>query len=183
MEADKLKEILRRSQVTVSKRRENSAEHSWHLALMAFILQEYANTPFELNKVLSMVVVHDLVEIDAGDTFAYDPKGNQDKAAREEAAANRIFHLLPKQQAIQYKALWEEFEAGETVEAKFALALDRLQPVLLNYYNQGSSWKEHQVCKAQVMERIRILEEVSEELWAYAVHLLEDAVQRGYLLP
>ena len=183
MEADKLKDILRRSQVTGSKRRENSAEHSWHLGLMVFILQEYVKTPVDLNKVLSMVIFHDLVEIDAGDTFAYDDIGNQDKAAREEAAADRIFHLLPEQQAMHYKALWEEFETGETAEAKFALALDRLQPVLLNYYNEGRSWKVHQVRNDQVVERIRVLEQISEELWSYAVHLLEDAVHKGYLLP
>lgn len=182
-EIDKLKSVIRRSKIIGGTRYENSAEHSWHLAMMAITLQNYAESPVDISKVINMLVVHDIVEIDAGDTFAYDPKGNEDKQERERRAADRIFGLLPEVQAAQIRSLWEEFEEGKTAEARFAMAIDRLQPLLLNYYNSGSSWKENKVKYDQVLKRIRVLETATPKLWHYAVQLIEEARKRGYLIP
>ena len=181
LEIDRLKSVLRRSYLVNDPRRENSAEHSWHLAVMAMLLAEHANAEVNLLRVLKMLLVHDVVEIDAGDTYCYDMAGNDTKAQREVAAAQRIFGLLPDDQRDEMHRLWEEFEARQTPEAKFAAALDRLMPILHNYHTQGRSWLEHGVTRAQVLERNRHTSEGSEALWAYIEALIEDAVSKGYL--
>jgi putative hydrolase of HD superfamily len=184
VEIDKLKSVLRQSHVTGDSRRENSAEHSWHLAVMAMILGELANErEMDLFRVVKMVLVHDLVEIDAGDTFVYDEKGYEDKAEREQRAADRLFSLLPAEQGRKLRELWEEFEAGETPEARFANALDRLQPILQNYHTEGRAWKKHGVTKRQVIARNRRIGEGSKALWEYAEALIEHAVENKYLSP
>src|SRR3954464_2511851 len=148
-ELDKLKNILRQSLLMDASRRENSAEHSWHLACMAMLLSEYAVAPVDLTRVLKMLLVHDVVEIDAGDTFAYDTVNLETQHAREQQAADRLFGLLPSEQGSELRGLWEEFEHHQTVEAKFANALDRLQPLLQNFYSGGQSWMKHQVSREQ----------------------------------
>ncbi len=148
---------------------------------MAELLVEYADTGVDLHRVQRMLLVHDLVEIDAGDTFCYDSQGNRDKVERETAAADRIFAMLPEGQARELRELWEEFEAGKTPEARFANALDRLMPLLHNYHTQGRSWRKHGVRKAQVLERNRSIEDGSRKLWNLALGIIEDSVRRGYL--
>ncbi|MDE0023330.1 MAG: HD domain-containing protein [Spirochaetaceae bacterium] len=182
VEADKLKRVLRRSSISGGQRLENSAEHSWHLALMALVLAEHAAAPgLDLLKVLRMLVVHDLVEIDAGDTFAYDAEARKDQKEREERAAERIFALLPGTQGDELRAVWDEFEARGSPEARFAASLDRLQPMLLNYVNGGSGWQRNGVRAAQVRDLNRSIDTGAPELWRYAAGLIEDAVGRGYL--
>ena len=184
LEADKLKQVLRRNMTHGRQRRENSAEHSWHLTLMALVLADHAAArDLDLLRVLKMLVVHDLVEIDAGDTFAYDEAAKRDQREREERAAQRIFALLPGEQAAELRALWDEFEARQSAEAQFALALDRLQPMLLNYVNGGPSWQEHQVTARQVRAFNACMEAGSPELWDYARGLVAEAVRRGFLAP
>src|SRR5438874_2362757 len=140
LEIDKLKTILRRTYLIHADRAENTAEHSWHLAIMAILLAEHANEPVDVARVVKMVLVHDIVEIDAGDTYFYDPLGAADKAEREHTAADRLFGILPPDQSLELRTLWEEFEAGTTADARFALALDRFMPQLHNYYTKGRSW-------------------------------------------
>lgn len=182
LEIDKLKHILRKSRPIASDRFENDAEHTWHLAIMAMLLAEHANEP-ELNllKVIKMLLVHDIVEIDAGDTFAYDEQGLAGKYEREQVAAERLFGLLPADQRDECRQLWEEFEARETAEAKFAAAIDRLQPMLLNYENEGRSWNEHGITSDRVLERNRHIADGSAELWRYAEAMIGRAVERGIL--
>ncbi len=179
-EIDKLKDILRRSLVAGTGRRENSAEHSWHLALMALVLMEHSSTP-DINqvRVLKMLLVHDVVEIDAGDTFCYDLTGNVTKAEREIAAATRIFALLPADQATEVRELWDEFEAGITPEARLAQAFDRLQPVLQNLRTEGHSWRKHGVTKDQVLVHNRKIGEMLPEIWAAVARQIELADQQG----
>ena len=153
LEVDKLKFITRQTYLSNGERKENDAEHSWHLALMAVLLREYANEPVDVAKVMTMVLIHDLVEIDAGDTYAYDAAGNQTKREREVKAAQRIFGLLPADKEEEFRALWEEFEAYETPEAKFAHVCDNMQPFMLNHATGGRSWQEHEVKKSQVLGR------------------------------
>lgn len=179
LEVDKLKNITRQTWLSSGERKENDSEHSWHLALMCALLAEYANEKIDVLRTMTMVLVHDIVEIDAGDTYAYDTAGNTTKREREVQAANRIFHLLPTDQAEYMRGLWDEFEAGETAEAKFALSLDKIQPVLLNDASGGKSWKEHQVKVSQIMERNAHTPEGSEELWGYARKLIEKNVENG----
>lgn len=181
-EIDALKSITRRTLLMDGSRYENDAEHSWHLAMMALLLRDYANVPgLDVERVIRMVLVHDLVEIDAGDTYCYDDRGNADKAAREQRAADRLFGLLPTPQGAGIRALWEEFEARVTPEARFAAALDRVQPLLHNYCTGGAIWKKHGVHAGKVRERNRHVGEGSEALWRFAEALIRDAVQRGYL--
>jgi len=182
MEIDQLKTVYRRTYLTDTSRFENSAEHSWHIAVMAMLLVEYANTP-ELDqlRVIKMLLIHDLVEVDAGDTFAYDSAAHADKAAREQTAADRLFGLLPADQAAEFRALWDEFESRQSPEAKFAGALDRLQPMLHNLYTHGRSWREHGVRKSQVVSLNRHTAEGAADLWAYAEKWLEKAVGEGDL--
>jgi putative hydrolase of HD superfamily len=181
LEIDRLKQIVRQSYIAGGLRKENSAEHSWHLAVMALVLAEHANQALDLPRVIKMVLIHDLVEIDAGDTFIYDTAGNAGRQDRERRAADRIFGLLPVDQQQELRCLWEEFEARATPEARFAAALDRLMPLLHNYYCKGRTWQEHNVRKSRVMERNRAIELGSEELWEFARSLIEDAAAKGYL--
>ena len=182
MEIDKVKTVLRRNRVVSDPaRRENDAEHMYHFAVMAMILAEYSNAPVDLLRVLKMILVHDLVEIDAGDTFVYDIQAQVGKREREEKAADRIFNLLPADQSHELREVWEEFEAEETAEARFAASIDRLQPLLCNYHTQGGAWKEHGVRPQQVFERNSKIARGSEELWTHIRVLLEDAVARGYM--
>jgi putative hydrolases of HD superfamily len=184
VEIDQLKQVLRRTYLIDKSRRENDAEHSWHLGLMAILLVEHAQQPqLDLLRVLKMVLVHDLVEIDAGDTFAYDEVGAVDKAARETAAAERIFDLLPTDQAVELRALWDEFEARQTPEAQYAAALDRFQPMLHNYRTQGKAWQEHGITADQVLARNQHMADGSPALWNYARRFVADAVAKGYLRP
>jgi 5'-deoxynucleotidase YfbR-like HD superfamily hydrolase len=180
-EIDRLKSVVRRTPLIDGSRCETDAEHSWELALMAIILSEYADPPVALDRVIQMVVVHDLVEIDAGDTFLYDDRGAADKSEREELAAERIFALLPYDQSAQLKALWEEFEAQESAEARFAKALDRLQPLLHNYWTGGGTWKDPAVTAQRVLERKSVIAAGSPFLWSYAEGLIREAVGRGFL--
>ncbi len=181
LEIDRLKEVLRQSYICKGLRKENSSEHSWHLAVMALVLAEHANQDIDIGAVVKMVLVHDLVEIDAGDTFCYDDAGNAGKAGRETAAADRIFGLLPEDQGREFRSLWEQFEARATPEACFAAALDRLMPLMHNYYSLGKTWQEHGVAAAKVLDRNRHIEQGSTELWAVAKSLIEDAIEKGWL--
>lgn len=181
LELDKIKKITRQTYLCDGSRKENDAEHSWHLALMAFVLADYANEPIDVLKTIKMVLLHDVIEIDAGDTYAYDAEGNKTKREREIKAADRIFKLLPEAQKNQYRSLWDEFEAMETAEAKFANMLDKIQPLLLNDASGGKSWEEHSVKKSQVLLRNARTHEGSEELWAYARSLIEKNAKDGKL--
>jgi len=181
LEIDKLKSVLRRTYLLDDPRHENSAEHSWHLAVMAMLLAEHANAEISLLHVLKMLLIHDVVEIDSGDTYIYDVAGNESKAAREQEAAGRIFGLLPDDQRDEMHRLWEEFEARATPEARFAAALDRLMPMLHNYHTQGRSWREHGVTDAQVIAYNGHMAEGASPLWEYAETMIRDAVGKGYL--
>ena len=183
IETEKLKSVLRRTFVVGADRYENSAEHSWQLPLAAMILAEYGDGALDLCRVLKMLLVHDIIEIDAGDTYCYDDKGALDKAEREGRAAERIFGLLPTDQGAEIQDLWAEFEAGMTPEARFANAVDRLMPLLHNYYTQGRSWQDHGIHSNQVLERNAYVGEASETLGALVRALVEDAVAQGYLAP
>ncbi len=181
IEIDKLKQVLRRTVLTDASRRENSAEHSWHLAVTAILLCEYADSEVDVTRVLKMALVHDLVEIDAGDTFCYDDAGNLDRVDRERKAADRIFGLLPADQAADFRALWEEFEARTTPDARFAAALDRLQPLLHNLETQGKMWREYGVTHDRVVDRNKHIEAGAPDLWSYIRERIEDAARRGWL--
>lgn len=181
LEMDKLKYIERQSYVVDGSRHENDSEHSWHLALMAMLLSEYANEEVDVLRVIKMVLIHDAVEIDAGDTYAYDDAGNATKRQREEQAADRIFNLLPEDQAKEMRAIWEEFEAAETPEAKFANALDRVQPIMLNDITDGRAWREHGVAASQVINRNQNTHLGSEVLWEHAKNLVERNKEKGNL--
>jgi putative hydrolase of HD superfamily len=176
LEVDRLKEVYRQSYVLSADRHENSAEHSWHLAIAALILAEYANQPIDTSRVIRMTLIHDLVEIDAGDTFIYDVNGNFEKAAKEAKAADRIFGLLPSDQRDEWRALWEEFEQRETGEARFAYALDRLLPVLHNYFTNSRSWKEHGITREQALAKNAAIGEGSETIWGLVEALIGDAL-------
>jgi putative hydrolases of HD superfamily len=181
IEIDKLKSILRQTLITDGSRRENSAEHSWHLAVMAPLLAEYAPEPVDVSRAIRMLLVHDIVEIDAGDTFAYDMHGNESKAERELQAADRIFGLLPEDQQREYRALWEEFELRDTAEARFANALDRLQPLLNNYRTQGGTWRIHKLNRTQVVKRMEPVREFLPTVYPIVEQYLSDACARGWL--
>ena len=172
VEADKLKGVLRQSYLTQGERRENSGEHSWHTALLTMILAEYSNRAIDVCKVIRMMLIHDLVEIDAGDTFIYDAVGNVAKAEREQAAAERVFGLLPDDQCEAVRQLWEEFELQQTEEAKFANAMDRLMPVLHNYFTGGRSWREHDITQEQALAKNRKIADGARELWDVAHSLI-----------
>lgn len=180
-EIDKLKYIQRRTRLFNSDRRENDAEHSWHLAMMTIVLAAHANRPVDVLKVLKMVLIHDIVEIDAGDTFIYDTFKSHSNTDEELLAAKRIFGLLPAGQAKELIAVWEEFEAGQTDEAKFARAMDRLEPLLQNTSNNGGTWAEFNVGYQQVYDKKQVIRQGSETIWAYAEQLLEENVAKGIL--
>ena len=181
IEIDKLKGILRQTRLTDNSRQENSAEHSWHLAIMAIVLAEYSPPSVDLLRAIKMLLIHDIVEIDSGDTFCYDVQGNLDKAAREETAATRLFGMLPEEQGKELRELWEEFEAFETATARFAVALDRLQPLLHNQQNQGGTWQLHGITKNQVIQRMAPVQEVSPVLGLMVEQIIEDCIAAGYL--
>ena len=181
LELDKMKNIYRQTYVLHDDRKENDAEHSWHLAILAFMLEEYAAEPIDTLKVIKMVLLHDVVEIDAGDTYLYDEEGYKSKAEREEKAAQRIFGLLPDDQRDEYYALWREFEDDITYESRFASILDRMQPLLLNYTKGGIAWKEHGVHKEQVLSRNRPYFDASHELAEVIESVIEDAAAKGWL--
>jgi putative hydrolase of HD superfamily len=181
VEIDRLKSVLRRTLLTDGSRRENSAEHSWHVALMASILSEHAQPEVDVQRVIEMLLVHDLVEIDAGDTFAYDAAGNADRAARERAAADRLFQLLPPDQNHRFRQLWEEFEEGRTPESRYAIALDRMQPLLQNVHSQGGAWRSHGVTREQILMRMQPIEDLSAELWVYVVRLIDEVWAAGHV--
>lgn len=181
LELDKLKRILRRTKPVGSERYEDSAEHSWHLAIMAILLNEYADETVNVSRVVQMVLVHDIVEIDAGDTFLYDTEARQRKQVLEAKAAKRIFGLLPPDQGSLLLALWEEYEERMSADAKFAYALDRLMPLLQNYHNEGYTWQENDVRQSQVWDANSHIGNSSEHLWLFAQQLITDAVAKGYL--
>lgn len=182
IEIDRLKQILRQTSLTDGSRRENSAEHSWHIAMMALTLAEYAPEGVDIFHAIKMLLIHDLVEIDAGDTFCYDVQGNCSKAEKEAQAALRLFGLLPADQASELRSLWDEFEAGETATAKFAAALDRIQPLLHNQQNDGGTWRIYSIRRDQVMKRLAPVETGAPELWPFVLQLIEDCVAAGYLI-
>ncbi len=183
LEVDRLKNVLRRTYLVDGGRRENSAEHSWHVALMAMLLAEHANEPVDLLRVLQMLLVHDIVEVDAGDTYCYDPHGETDKEAREKQAADRLFGMLPPDQGKYFRALWEEFDARRTPESRLANSCDRLLPVMHNYYSGGISWKEHGIRSAQVYERNGCIAEGSAALWEVAAELIRKGESEKLLRP
>ena len=181
LEIDKEKNIFRQTHLSNFGRRENDAEHAWHMAVMIYLLKEYANEEFDLAKAMMMALVHDIVEIDAGDTYAYDAEGLATQAEREAAAAERIFGILPEEQKNELKGLFEEFDACETPEARFAKVMDNLQPFMLNNSNNGMDWKEHGVCKSQVYRRNKRTSSGSEEIWKYMQEVIEQNVKKGSL--
>jgi putative hydrolase of HD superfamily len=182
LEVDKVKNIFRQTYLADGERKENDAEHSWHLAMMAVLLKEYSNEEVDLSRVIPMVLIHDLVEIDAGDTYAYDEEGARTKEEREKRAAERIFGLLPKDQGGYFKGLWEEFEAYESADAKFARMLDNCQPMLLNDAAGGKSWREHGVKKSQIYKRNERTGEGSRVVWEYMQGVVEKNIQAGNIL-
>lgn len=182
VEIDKVKGILRKSKLFDGSRFENDAEHSWTIAIMAVLLREYANFPVDLEKVITMLLIHDIVEIDAGDSFLYSTE-RADAHVKERQAAQRIFGMLEPTQRDHFLTLWEEFEARETYEAKFASVFDRLEPILQNYVNAGSTWKANAVTYEMVLAKNRHLGEGSQVLWEFVQYLLQDAAQRGYFHP
>jgi putative hydrolase of HD superfamily len=181
VELDRLKQVQRQTLLTDRSRRENSAEHSWHIALMAIVLADCAAQPVDILHVIKLLLLHDVVEIDAGDTFCYDDQGNQSKADREQQAADRLFGLLPAAQAQELRLLWEEFEAGSTPEAQFAHALDRLQPVLSNWQTQGGTWQVYGITRDRVEQRLAPMAIGAPALWTFTQALLEECVAAGYL--
>ena len=180
-EIDKIKYIQRKTKLFNSNRPENDAEHSWHLAMMIIVLAEHSDTPIDLLKVIKMVLIHDIVEIDAGDTFIYDTQNSHTNTDNERMAAKRIFGLLPKEQADELIAIWEEFETGETNEAKFAKSMDRFEPLLQNTSNNGGSWKEFDVDYEKVYEKKKVIKAGSSSLWNYAENLIDESVDKGIL--
>ena len=181
VEMDKMKNIYRQTRVLHEDRAENDAEHAWHLAMLALVLSEYANEPVDLKKVLATVLIHDIVEIDAGDTYAYDEAGNATKAEREQKAADRLFGMLPEDQGKEMRQLWDDFEAFATPEARFANALDRVQPLMLNYCKHGESWKTHGTKRGQVEKRTQVIREGSEVLHDFVAELIRRAAEEGLL--
>lgn len=181
IELDKMKNLYRQTYVLHENRKENDAEHSWHIAVTAFLFAEYANKALDINKVVKMLLLHDVVEIDAGDTYCYDAVGNSTKSEREEKAAERLFGLLPDDQKKEFYGLWREFEDSRTDEARFAAMIDRIQPLLLNYTKDGISWKEHDVYKDQVLGRNTDYFKESDELANLITTVINDAAEKGWL--
>ena len=182
-EIDKEKEIFRQTYLADASRKENDAEHAWHMAIMTVLLSEYANEEIDVLKTVTMLLIHDIVEIDAGDTYAYDPEGKKTQKERERKAADRIFHLLPGDQADKMYELWEEFEAQQTPEAKFARTMDNIQPMMLNDASNGLSWDEHQVKLSQILKRNERTADGSEQIWEYAKEeFLQKNIQAGHII-
>lgn len=183
LEIDKEKKILRQTHLSGSEERENDAEHAWHLALMTYLLSDYANEKIDVFRTVMMVLVHDLVEIDAGDTYAYDEEAKTTEKERERHAADRIFGILPDDQGKAFRALWDEFEAYETPEARFAHVMDNFQPMLLNRANDGKDWERHGVSRGQVEKRNEKTHTGSEEIWQYMKEIIEEYTEKGILKP
>jgi putative hydrolase of HD superfamily len=180
IEIDKVKSIIRKSRIFHNKRYENDAEHGWHVSLMALVLAEYSNDKIDLSKVIKMALIHDLVEIDAGDTLLYASNRN-DAVINERKCAERIFGLLPEDQCNEFLALWEEFEAKESPEAKFAGAMDRLEPLMQNYHDNGHTWKKHNIPAEKVLKLNKQIENGSSTIWSFAKSLIDESIQKGYL--
>ncbi|TFH93435.1 HD domain-containing protein [Vibrio ouci] len=182
MELDRLKSVLRRTRVkSADKRLENSAEHSWHVALMAILMEEHANEPVDIARVVKMLLLHDVVEIDAGDLFVYDTAASAEQEEKELKAAQRLFGMLPQEQGEELFELWTEFESANSADAKFAKALDRIIPMLLNYHNQGQSWQEHGITREQALTVNQKIQFGSEALWDKAKQIIEEATNNGWL--
>lgn len=181
VELDRMKTILRQTSLITEDRREDDAQHSWHIAVMAMVLSDYANEEINVNRVIKMLLIHDLVELYAGDTFCYDEEGNKDKRQRELEAAEKIFGMLEPGKAAEFRGLWDEFEEMETPEALFAASMDRLQPMLNNYYNGGGTWRKRGVPQSDIYKRISPVKDSSDELWKFVEHMLEDAYDRGMI--
>lgn len=182
IELDKAKQVLRNTILMDASRRENDAEHMWHMAIGAMVLCEYSDSKeLDMLKVLKIIMLHDVIEIYAGDTFAYDDKGHLDKAERERKAADRIFGMLPEDQGIEFRGLWDEFEEGATPEARFAGAMDSFMPILHNYRTQGLQWQRMGVSSDRVLARNKHIEKSSEFLWEYIKSIVADGVKKGYL--
>lgn len=181
-EIDKLKQVIRESWLIDASRKETDAEHSWHITVMVLLLREHANEPdIDILKVIKMLLIHDIVEIDAGDTFIYDQDQTKDQNDRETKAADRLFGLLPQDQEEELHLLWQEYEAMSTPEAKFARAIDSFQPLLLAYLNGGCSWRIHNISKSEVLSLKKHIPEGSKALWAHTLMLLDQAVEKGFL--
>jgi putative hydrolase of HD superfamily len=180
IEIDKVKNIIRKSKLFDGSRFENDAEHSWTICIMALLLKEYSNFSVSIEKVISMLLIHDIVEIDAGDTFLY-AKDRNDAYINESKAAERIFGLLENSQKEYFKSLWEEFEEGKTNEAKFAASFDRIEPLLQNYILEGYTWKKYNIKYDMVIEKNKKIKEGSEKIWAFVLKLLDKAVEKGYI--
>ncbi len=178
---DQLKQVLRQNLVMDESRRENSAEHSWHIATMAMVLAEYAPQALDQLRVLKMLLLHDVIEIEAGDTFCFDLEGNKDKEARERRAADQLFSMLPVDQAGEFRGIWDEFETGETAEAGFANSLDRFQVLLQNLNTRGGTWRIHAIEKARVIQRMLPIKEGAPALWPLVESYLEEACAQGLL--
>lgn len=181
LEIDKEKNIFRQTHLSNLGRRENDAEHAWHMAIMAYLLKEYSNEPIDISRVMIMCLIHDIVEIDAGDTYAYDEEAKKTQKEREQKAADRIFALLPEDQEKEMRDIFEEFEAFETSEAKFAHAMDNLQPLMLNDSNKGGDWKEHDVAISSIMKRQTQTKQGSEELFEYIKERLRHYIRAGII--
>jgi putative hydrolase of HD superfamily len=181
VELDRMKTILRQTSLITEDRREDDAQHSWHIAVMTMVLSDYSNEDIDVNKVIKMLLIHDLVELYAGDTFCYDQEGNKDKREREVRAAEKIFGMLQPEKGKEFRSLWDEFEEMETPEALFAASMDRLQPMLNNYYNGGGTWKKHGVAQKDIYKRISPVKDSSDRLWEFVEHMLEDAYNRGLI--
>lgn len=179
LEIDKEKEIYRQTHISDYKRQENDAEHAWHMAIMIYLLKEYANEEFDVTKAMMMALIHDIVEIDAGDTYAYDTEALKTREEREMKAADRIFGMLPDEQKEELKSMFYEFEEGKSPEAKFARVMDNFQPLLLNDLNGGQDWRKHEVRKRQVADRQNKSKAGSETIWEYTMGLIEKNVQKG----
>lgn len=181
LEIDKEKNIFRQTHLSGHGRNENDAEHAWHMAIMAYLLKEYSNEPVDITKVMVMCLIHDIVEIEAGDTYAYDEEAKKTQKAREEAAKEKLYSMLPEDQKQELMALFEEFEEQKTPEAKFARAMDNLQPLLLNDSNDGTDWKNHQVSASQVYGRQGQTKEGSEALFEVTDQILKKHIEKGNL--
>ncbi len=182
-EIDKIKDVFRQTYLLNGERKENDAEHSWHLAVMALVFSEYAPEGTDISRVIKMVLIHDLVEIDAGDTYLFDEAGNKDKAEREKKAAERIFGILPSREGGELKACWDEFEERQSKEARFALVLDRFQPFLHNWKTNGISWKEHGICRSQVLSRMEPVLKEFPDFYTFLKDKVAESVEKGWLLP
>jgi len=181
-ELDKMKSVIRATNLIGKDEREDDAQHSWHISVMAMILSEYADEDIDNYKVIKMLLIHDLVELFAGDTFCYDAEANKDKLEREIAAAEKLYGMIDEEKGQELRALWDEFEEMETPEALFATAMDRLQPILNNYYNNGGTWKRFEVPKSKIYERVAPIRKSSEKLWRFAEYMIEDAYDKGKIV-